>query len=303
MKLYEDFARGKLLLSGEYAVLEGAASLAVPLTLGQFMSYSVNQHSKDMIRWDAFDQDSKCWVSFSGNLDDGRVDSDKHALFVTTLLKAVTKLGGNIPHGSSFSTKLNYPLEWGLGSSSTTIAHVARCFSVDPFHLSDLVTGGSGYDVAAAFMPTPFLFTRALKSQPRIEKVDLPEVLMHHSYFVYSGNKQSTREAVTNYQLSKNNPEQFRDAISVLTARILKVTTLQQLNNILSDHENLVGKQLSATPIKIRLFPDYPFMVKSLGAWGGDFFWVTAETKSQVLDYFLPKGYSIIYHFHDLISH
>ena len=51
MKTYR--ANGKLLLTGEYRVLQGAKALALPLRLGQTMQSDVLEIKNGIIHWDA----------------------------------------------------------------------------------------------------------------------------------------------------------------------------------------------------------------------------------------------------------
>ena len=54
-------------------------------------------------------------------------------------------------------------------------------------------------------------------------------------------------------------------------------------------------------PVKEKLFKDYKKgIVKSLGAWGGDFVLVTG-TKAD-MQYFTKKGYKIIFNYPQLIK-
>jgi hypothetical protein len=55
-------------------------------------------------------------------------------------------------------TDTNFPLEWGLGSSSTLISNLAWWAGVDPFELLFSTSSGSGYDIACARQKTPLLY-------------------------------------------------------------------------------------------------------------------------------------------------
>ena len=45
-------------------------------------------------------------------------------------------------------TRLEFPREWGLGTSSTLISNLADWAGADPYALLDKTIGGSGYDLA-----------------------------------------------------------------------------------------------------------------------------------------------------------
>ena len=54
------YSNGKLLITGEYAVLNGALSLALPSSLGQKL---IVQPSQNAFSWEAFDADVIAYLS------------------------------------------------------------------------------------------------------------------------------------------------------------------------------------------------------------------------------------------------
>ena len=59
-----------------------------------------------------------------------------------------------------------------------------------------------------------------------------------------------------------------------------------------------MGRLLQKTPIKQKLFKDYPGAIKSLGAWGGDFILATRKNSS----YFEQRGYNTVISFNNMIK-
>ena len=53
------YSNGKLLLTGEYVVLDGAKALAVPTKFGQ--SLKIKQGSNKQFKWTSFDVDKSIW--------------------------------------------------------------------------------------------------------------------------------------------------------------------------------------------------------------------------------------------------
>ena len=53
------FANGKLLLTGEYAVLRGACALALPTKFGQHLT--VEENNSNFINWKSLDHENKVW--------------------------------------------------------------------------------------------------------------------------------------------------------------------------------------------------------------------------------------------------
>ena len=72
--------------------------------------------------------------------------------------------------GYNVISTLNYPLLWGLGSSSTLIAAVAGWAEIDPFSLHFEVSKGSGYDIACAISNGPIVYSLREKN-PEFEQV------------------------------------------------------------------------------------------------------------------------------------
>ena len=69
--------------------------------------------------------------------------------------------------------------------------------------------------------------------------------------------------------------------------------------NLINQHEKIIGNVLKKQPIKERLFSDYFGCIKSLGAWGGDFILATGNIDTP--NYFKQKGYETIIKYDDMI--
>ena len=68
--IFDYYAHGKLLLAGEYFVLDGAKSLAVPCKLGQFFRvYSQPQSQENLFSWKSINKDGEIW--FEGHFSIG----------------------------------------------------------------------------------------------------------------------------------------------------------------------------------------------------------------------------------------
>ena len=62
------YSHGKLLLSGEYAVLDGATALAVPTRLGQWLH--VEASGTDGMEWESQNPDGSAWFKTRFQEDD-----------------------------------------------------------------------------------------------------------------------------------------------------------------------------------------------------------------------------------------
>ena len=53
------YSNGKLLITGEYLVLDGAKALALPTKYGQYLTVSLGENQE--IHWTSFDKDKSIW--------------------------------------------------------------------------------------------------------------------------------------------------------------------------------------------------------------------------------------------------
>ena len=67
----------------------------------------------------------------------------------------------------------------------------------------------------------------------------------------------------------------------------------------MSEHEEILSELLNLKTAKETYFSDYPKMVKSLGAWGGDFVMVSGNLND--MEYFKSKGYEVILPYEEMI--
>ena len=167
-------AHGKFLLTGEYLVLKGALALAIPLKLGQSMTVETCQETS--LKWDAYKPDGP-WFSVTLNpksLDIIDCDDQPKAEKLSQILKAVKQLNpAAVKDGLHFETRLDFNPNWGLGSSSTLIANLARWANVNPYELLKMTFGGSGYDIACATAEGP-IYYQLSTSEPALRQAQGP---------------------------------------------------------------------------------------------------------------------------------
>lgn len=300
------FSSGKLLLTGEYAVLDGALSLALPTVYGQ--QFTISKISDPVIQWTSKNQDKTIWFEDTIALENLKGISEQPITGMTTseillqVLGMARLLNPDFLSGTSgFSvlTQLEFPRKWGLGTSSTLINNMAQWAGVDPYLLLEKTFGGSGYDIACAQNSSPLLY-QLHAEQPRVTIVDFRPPFASSLFFVYLNRKQDSREAIKNYKNNAGNTEDLVTKITALTKAIVGCTNLGQFESLLAAHESLISRAVKMTTIKERLFPDYAGMIKSLGAWGGDFVLAVGEDAEQ--DYFRKKGYQTIIPYADMIA-
>lgn len=295
------FAHGKLLLTAEYAVLGGATALAVPTKLGQWLE--VNATDTPEIRWKSIDEKGAVW--YENQFDkttfmprqQNNVGNRLQELFLEIVVQnpnAFTK-----STGFSFVSTLDFNRAWGLGSSSTLISLLAQWGNVNPFQLQQQVFGGSGFDVACATAKGAIHYTRTNPIQPTITPIDFSPNYKDQLFFVHLNQKQDSQEAVAQFDRNRLTPSKLAE-ISRLTETFSTAENVENFQELMRTHEELIGGLLGATPIQQRLFSDYKGAVKSLGAWGGDF--VLACGNKDTADYFRQKGYTTCFGYKDLIA-
>lgn len=292
------YASGKLLLFGEYLVLKGCECLAIPLNYGQKML--VKNSGENFFKWTSKVNES-VWFScnFSPNLEIiETTDSGKAGLLIKLLKFIKTQKPALFKTGSDFQTQMDFPLEWGFGSSSTLISLLAQWSETDPYLLLKNSFGGSGYDVACANATTPIIYD--MESHQTVPVYLFPKIISK-LLFVYSGKKQSSEEEVNQFNSLKISTEQVEKMREIIVTAV-KSTQIDTFGNAMEESEKLLSTILGMPSIKEEKFPDYPFAIKSLGAWGGDFFMAVYRKETEARNYFLEKGYSVMFNYNELIK-
>ena len=304
--IFESYYNAKLLLSAEYLVLSGARALAVPLKFGQRLQVAAN--TEGYISWNSVAHNGTVWFSGKYELNNFSVvecSDPEIAVHPQRLLRAAKKSNPGFLANSSGNlviSILNYPLFWGLGSSSTLIAAVAGWAGMDPFKLHFGVSSGSAYDIACAISNGPIVY-KISDFVPEFEPVPFRPSYAAKIYFVYQGRKQDSAEGIQKYRKMNSNPDP--DTIKtadLLTERMLHSVTLSEFEEVICEHELLISNLLGIRPIKQTIFSDLPGEAKSLGAWGGDFCMITWRDDPELLpDYLKSKGLETWFNFHDIV--
>ncbi|MDT0675006.1 GYDIA family GHMP kinase [Autumnicola musiva] len=299
------YSNGKLLITGEYAVLKGAKALTVPTTFGQ--EIIIEEISTGNIYWESFDDNGKSWYSgaFEVNNNEIKCTSENLNSEVTQrlvqILQAAHQLNPAVLEQSGFKveTRLNFDRNWGLGTSSTLINNIAQWFRIDAFELLKKTFGGSGFDIAAAQSNVPVTYQIG-KNERQVLKAHFNPAFKSEIFFVYLNQKQNSRQAIAHFRNQpQENSDVLIDKISNLTLQFIECAELSEFEMLMEIHETLISKAVQLPKIKTQLFKDYPRKIKSLGGWGGDFIMATGGEEER--EYFRKKGYTIIFNYEDII--
>ena len=305
MIMQKFYSNGKLLLSGEYLILDGATGIGLPTALGQEMLVS-NSDLDGILSWESLDETGDNWFIGSYSLPDlkllGYTGQQKVAHTLQSILLEAKKVNPTFldsNQGIHVTSKLQFPGDWGLGSSSTLINNIAQWSKINAFELLFNSFGGSGYDIACAQIDLPIIY-ELNQGSPQFESVNFDPSFKDKLYFVHLNKKQVSSEGIKAYKRKKVNQDTIQD-ISNLSNRLLTVTSLDTFNEIIKKHESIVGELLGVEPVQQRLFPDFPGQIKSLGAWGGDFILVSGDTSTKA--YFNKKGFQTVIPYVSMIKH
>lgn len=304
------YSNGKLLLTGEYVVLDGALSLAVPTKHGQ--SITIEPIDEPKIIWKSFNSDGSVWFKDEFLIDEiasgfvnPRNDISKRLMQILNAAKILNPKFLNTNQGFKITTHLTFPKNWGLGTSSTLINNVAQWATVDAFKLLELTFGGSGYDIACAQNNNAITyqlqkpFDCAQGDSTSVKKVDFNPIFKEHLYFVFLNKKQNSRDGIKHYNANKNNLDSVISEINKITTKIISCATLKVFDSLIQQHESLISKIIKQETVKDLLFKDFKGSIKSLGAWGGDFVLVTA--KENPTSYFNNKGFDVVIPYDDMV--
>lgn len=296
------YSNGKLLITGEYLVLNGALALALPTKFGQFLH--VTPLNKPLISWKSYDADGSCWfktdLTFDTIIEKRHFEEDTVKTTLIEILHYAYKQNPTFLHSTGFEikTELTFPRNWGLGTSSTLLNNIAQWLKIDAFTLLQESFGGSGYDIACAQNKKGLLYQLANK-KPSIQPVLFHPDFTENLFFVYLNRKQNSRDAIRNFSTKQPFLTEETDTISSISKELTQPNSFERFCYLLEKHENIVSAILDLPTAKQRLFPDFNGVIKSLGAWGGDF--ILVASKENPSAYFKEKGYTTVLTYKEMI--
>ncbi len=309
------YSNGKLLLTGEYVVLDGALSLAMPTKYGQ--SLKVEPIEEPKIIWTSLDEEKNVWFENEFLIEEitsphtSRNDDISNRL--TQILNEAKKLNPSFlasNKGFKITTELDFSKNWGLGTSSTLINNIAQWAEVDAYSLLRNTFDGSGYDIACTQHNSPITYqlfnnldeishdTRNDKKR-NIQEIEFNPSFTEHLYFVFLNKKQNSRKGIKHYNANKEASSSAISEISDITSKIITCNSLETFEKLITTHEQIISKIIKQKLVKDLFFNDFKGNIKSLGAWGGDF--VLATSKENPTAYFKTKGFNTVIPYKDMV--
>ncbi len=274
-------------------MLDGALALGVPTKKGQ--SLRVEPIEEKKIHWESCAANGAIWFKKTFDLP-LKTTQQKNAI-AQTLVKILTEAQDLNPDflketkGYRITTNLDFPRDWGLGSSSTLLNNIANWANIDAFQLLQKTMGGSGYDIACARYDKPILY-KLNNQNPQITPIDFKPVFKDQLYFVHLEKKQRSAKEITRYQNIKQGTPEAVKTVSEITNLITKTSNIEDFSILIREHERLLSSILKTPTVQETHFKDYFGQTKSLGAWGGDF--ILATGNDDTPKYFKQKGYNTV---------
>lgn len=302
------FASGKLLLFGEYLVLRGARSIAMPLRFGQTLT--VSHHESETLIWEAFEK-GKRWIKivFTPSLEVIYTDDNASAEMVQAVRKLMLLIQQNNRELEIKNRHLRFDIDFersfGFGSSSTLLSLLGQWSGVNPYLLLEESFRGSGFDIAAATASSPIIYKTdgtTANAGRMVVPVNLQPEVTSHLLFIYTGKKQNSQREVANFNSLDITAQQI-DYMDTIVNEVVRCNNVESFEKLVRESEDFLSAILGVAAVKVSNFPDYPYAIKSLGAWGGDFIMATFRNLAEAKEYFKKKGLSPIFSYEQLIKH
>jgi mevalonate kinase len=285
--------------------LEGAQALAIPTRFGQRMS--IKQTKKSDLVWYSYDVNGQEWFKAQISLMDFsavKTTNEPMAKYLQKLLKGAVRLNSEFLskwNGFDVKTYLEFPNDWGLGSSSSLTYLLAQWADVNPLLLHFQISEGSGYDVACAGADSPINY-RIEDDTINYSEIDFEPSFKDDIYFIHMNEKVSSKDAVEYYFKNVKSRKTLVKKISELTEHIIKCTSFKGFCELINEHEAIMSEALKMDTVKNKYFSDFEGSIKSLGAWGGDFVMACSKQDESVIQsYFEGKGFNTILPYREMI--
>ena len=174
MSIIQTFTHGKIVLSGEYAVVFGEPAVVIPAPIGMTITLEQDRDADLQIHWEQMEEHPEWQTYLRGIL--GQICHHTGETFAGTL-----------------TIQNQLPLGKGMGSSTALVIGVTRCLLHDreeeeihriALAIEDTVNEGhSGMDFAVIWEAEPIWYQRGSE----IEMIDLPEDLLRNAILIDTG--------------------------------------------------------------------------------------------------------------------
>ncbi|MEY3573833.1 MAG: hypothetical protein RLZZ617_431 [Bacteroidota bacterium] len=336
--LFQQWVPGKILLSGEYVVLDGATALGLASRMGQSMAV-FRGSEPGYLRWTALDHLHNPWLQANYRIVDGQwsvgevsAEASESAGLLQNWLQAAWTLMAGLGEGSAsgyggaswndilhqegmaVQTQLDFARSWGLGSSSTALALLAQWLGVDARRLYALTTNGSGYDLEVALQNASILYHlpegRPITNshapallEPIVQPIPYRSPQGGGLWLVDPGGKQISAKEVVRYRnLDTNQRMACVEEISSLSIGLATCPDVTTMLDYFVRHDTILENLLGQPCLQRSAGNGFPGRLKSLGAWGGDLFLAVSPSPEDALHWLENQANWSIYPFEQIIQ-
>ena len=137
---------------------------------------------------------------------------------------------------------------------------------------------------------------------PKWGTINFNPIFKENLYFVFLNEKMNSKNGIERYQDIVIDKEKIVPEVNRITQAMLECIDLKEFEELVLEHERLISSQMDLPCVKTTKFSDYWGVVKSLGAWGGDFVMATSDrSEIETKEYFRMNGYEVCLTFDELI--
>ena len=265
-----------------------------------------NSRGSDLV-WECLDVNGESWFNSHISLYDfsaiNTTDQDISDKLQKILKNSVRQNSEFLSKWNGFKveTQLEFPRDWGLGSSSTLYQLVSDWADINALLLYFKVENGSGYDVATAGAGTPILYY-ANDEEVSYTPVDFDPSFKKNLFFVHLNQKQDTSIGIKEYLKAVKKKKDFVKSATEISEAMTEASDLKSFAILMDKHEDLVSHHTGFKKVKDEKFSDFWGSVKSLGAWGGDFVLAaSSKSEAETKAYFADRGFDTFLTYTEMI--
>ena len=178
---------------------------------------------------------------------------------------------------------------------------VADWAEVNPFHLHFAVSNGSGYDIACASAESPVLY-QLKNDEIHYNEFDFNIAFTKNLYLIYLNTKQSSANEIELHSKKFEKKPEVIDRISEISKLVSSNRSFVKFMELMQEHESIIAEVTGMKTVQDLNFKNFNGVVKSLGAWGGDFVLAASnEGEDYVTKYFRKNGFNTILNFDDTV--
>ena len=265
-----------------------------------------NSRGSDLI-WECLDKDGNSWFNSHISLYDfSAINTSDQEISdnLQKILKNAVRLNSEFLskwNGFKVETQLEFPIEWGLGSSSTLFSLIGDWADINSLMLYFKVENGSGYDVACSGAGQPIIYF-ANEEELSYTPFEYNPPFKKNLFFIHLHKKQDSKLGIKDYLKAVKDRKTLVKTITSISNEMVEAKDLKSFAGLMDKHENTIAQHTGFSKVKDLYFSDYHGSIKSLGAWGGDFVLATSiKSVSETKAYFEEKGFHTVLTYDEMI--